>query len=313
MRCIQCSLVLKSFFTQRQEHSLHVCDSYCCAHNSGDGDENAGVEYQTFSRSAVDALIQSLMAAGDVEAAEQLWREDLQAAAVEAIAAAKRRSSSTTPSSSLSLIHPIHFRSADSYLVARTRLSGPYSIFFQFRTVRSGGLLLFAGRLPAGRSATSTSRPGGDFIAVELVNGVIRYIFGTVDTDSDGARAPRVLRANVSESLADDEWHEVSILRPTLSQHILRVDDTARSDNLPDAGVFRLGGDSGWTRLFVGGVPQNMYDVLPRQIKTRRGFHGCLASVDIDGDKRSLLVAGERPTEFFDDIVAGCQGMNDID
>ena len=118
----------------------------------------------------------------------------------------------------------------------------------------------------------------------------------------------RVVRANVRQSLADDLWHEVSILRPTLSQHILRVDDTARFDNLPGAGEFLLGGDNGWTRLFIGGLPESMYDALPRQIRSRRGYYGCMASVDIDGDKRSLLVAGERPTEFFDDIVAGCQG-----
>ena len=272
------------------------------------GDKNTGVKYQTFSRSEVDKLIQSLMAAGNVEEAEQLWRKDLEAAEAEAMALAQQRLSSTTPLSSLSLIHPIHFRSTGSYVVARTTLSGPFSIFFQFRTVQSGGLLLFAGRLPVGRSATSTSSPGGDFIAVELVNGVIRYVFGAMG-DIDETSAPHVVRANVRESLADDEWHEVSILRPTLSQHILRVDDTARSDNLPGAGVFRLGRDNGWTRLFVGGLPDSKYGVLPRQIKSRRGFHGCLASVDIDGDKRSLLVAGERPTEFIDDIVAGCQGI----
>jgi len=277
-------------------------------YHSGEEDENAGVEYQTFSRSEIDTLIQSLMAAGDVEAAEQLWRKDLQAAAAEALVVAQRSQSSTTPPSLISLIHPVHFQSTGSYLVARTRLSGPFSIFFKFRTIQSSGLLLFAGRLPGGRSATSMSSPGGDFIAVELVNGMVRYVFGTVG-GSDETPAPRVVKANIRESLADDEWHEVSILRPTLSQHILRVDDTARFDNLPGAGVFHLGEDNGWTRLFVGGLPGNMYDALPRQIKSRRGFHGCLASVDIDGDKRSLLLAGDRPTEFFDDIVAGCQGI----
>jgi len=171
------------------------------------------------------------------------------------------------------------------------------------------------------RSASSTAAgPGGDFIAVELVNGVVRYVFGAVTETAAGAPSspPRVLRANVGgESLADDAWHEVGILRPTLSQHILRVDDTARSDHLPGADVFRLGGDAGWTRLggdagwtrlYVGGVPESMYDALPRHVKSRRGFHGCLASIDIDGDKRSLLVAGDRPTEFLDDVVAGCQG-----
>ena len=297
------------FYLADQSCYLYIPLRVACVVNSDERDKNAAIEYQTFSRSAVDALIQRLMAAGEVEAAEKLWREDLQAAAAEAMAVAQRRLSSTTPSPSISLIHPIHFRTTDSYLVARTRLSGPFSIFFQLRTVQSVGLLLFAGKLPGGRSATSTSSAGGDFIAVELVNGVIRYVFGKVGNDSDEALAPRIVRANVRESLADDEWHEVSILRPTLNQHILRVDDTARFDNLPGAGEFRLAGDNGWTRLFVAGLPESMYDALPRQIKSRRGFHGCLASVDIDGDKRSLLVAGERSTEFSDDILAGCQGI----
>lgn len=165
----------------------------CCVLNPGEeGDENSGVEYQTFSRSAVDALIQSLMAAGDVEAAEKLWRKDLQAAAAEALAQAQLVSS-TTPRSSPSLSHPVHFRSTASYLVARTRLSGPFSLFFQFRTVQSGGLLLFAGRLPGGRSAPVTSGPGGDFIAVELVNGVVRYVFGRVGISNE-TQAPRIVR-----------------------------------------------------------------------------------------------------------------------
>lgn len=274
-----------------------------------DGKKNVDVEYQTFSRSAVDALIQSLMASGNVEAAEQLWRKDLEAAAAEAMAAAQRRFSSTTPPFSITLVHPVHFRSADSYLVARTTLSGPFSLFFQLRTIQSGGLLLFAGQLPGVRSSTSTSGPDGDFIAVELVNGVVRYVFGA----AGGPDAPRIVRANVRESLADDDWHEVGLLRPTLSQHILRVDDTARFDNLPGAGEFRLDGANGWTRLYVGGLPGSMYDALPRQIRSRRGFIGCLASVDIDGDKRSLLVAGERPAEFLDDVVEGCQGGRTVD
>jgi len=71
-----------------------------------------------------------------------------------------------TPSYSRSLDQPVHFRSADAYLVARSRLSGPFSIFFRFRSAESGGLLLFAGRMTA----------DGDFIAVELVNGVVRLV-----------------------------------------------------------------------------------------------------------------------------------------
>jgi len=265
-------------------------------------------KYQTVSRSAVDALIQNLIAADDVKAAEQLWRDDLEAAAAEAIAVEQERLSSTTPLSSVSIIYPVYFRSTGSYLVARTRLNGPFSIFFQFRSVQASGLLLFAGNLLADRLATPKNGSSGDFIAVELVNGVIQYVFGMLG-ETDDVALPRVLRANVQKSLADDEWHEVSILRPTLSQHIIRVDNTARFDNMPYAGMFHLAGNNEWNRLFIGGIPDGMYDALPRQIKSRRGFSGCFASVDINGDKRSLLVAGERPTEFFDDIVAGCESM----
>lgn len=63
----------------------HYCSKLYYTRVSGErraGKTAAGaVEYQTFSRSAIDAEIQRLMASGDVAAAEQLWRQDLHAAA----------------------------------------------------------------------------------------------------------------------------------------------------------------------------------------------------------------------------------------
>jgi len=98
-----------------------------------------------------------------------------------------------------------------------------------------------------------------------------RYVFGAVDPETGGRAPPRVLRAGVRASLADEDWHEVSIRRPTVDHHILRVDDAARSDQLPGAGALRLGADDRWTRLYIGGVPDNMYDAGTILTTTSRG------------------------------------------
>ena len=119
-------------------------------------------------------------------------------------------------------------------------------------------------------------------------------------------------------------------MRPTLSQHIIRVDDTARFDNLPDAGEFDLTAvGSGWvgsaksqrgdgtgmddreaTVLYVGGVPIEMYDLLPKPVRSRHGFQGCLASVDLDGDPDGLVQSAEIPAEHRLSIGDTCQGKH---
>lgn len=79
--------------------------------------------------------------------------------------------------------------------------------FSQFKTREQNGLVLYNGG------------KGHDFIAVELVNGHIHYLFNL------GDKTIRI-RDNAKSGLNDNKWHSVSIGRPRVKQHTLQVDDT---------------------------------------------------------------------------------------
>jgi len=59
---------------------------------------------------------------------------------------------------------------------------------------------------------------GQDFLAVELVNGHIHYVlnlgYGII-----------AIKDNSPKSLSDNQWHSVSIGRPTKEKHTLMVDE----------------------------------------------------------------------------------------
>ena len=59
---------------------------------------------------------------------------------------------------------------------------------------------------------------GQDFFAVELVNGHIHYVlnlgYGII-----------AIKDNSPKSLSDNQWHSVSIGRPTREKHTLMVDE----------------------------------------------------------------------------------------
>lgn len=85
-------------------------------------------------------------------------------------------------------------------------------IIFQFKTREANGLILFN----AGREH--------DFIAVELVNGHVHYVFDL------GDGAVRV-RDTSRSKLNDGKWHTVSIGRPASKRHTLAVDDHVTAVN----------------------------------------------------------------------------------
>jgi hypothetical protein len=83
--------------------------------------------------------------------------------------------------------------------------------------------------------------------AVEMWNGHIRYIYGTISgadvgqqpsvgVESSGsitgAEGLRVMTDNSPRSLDDDRWHGVSVLRPNAKVHILQVDDAVSHDTV---------------------------------------------------------------------------------
>lgn len=55
----------------------------------------------------------------------------------------------------------------------------------------------------------------------------------------------------------------------------------------------------------VGGVRKDMYNFLPRQIQSRHGFEGCLASLDLNGESPDTTLDALVPSPL---VVPGCEG-----
>lgn len=81
------------------------------------------------------------------------------------------------------------------------------SYSFWFQTVDPNGLLLFS-------YGTNT----GDFVALELIQGVLRLIY-RIRGDTD------LLTSNSNNKLNDGQWHSVSVTRLVNRKFHLRVDD----------------------------------------------------------------------------------------
>ena len=140
-----------------------------------------------------------------------------------------------------SIHHPVNFKKKEAYVgLPQLKAYSSINIFFLFKTLEPKGVLMYN----AGK--------GQDFIAVELVNGHIRYVVNLGD-------GPIVLRDSARNSLNDNRWHSVSIGRPSAKQHTLMVDDSistalsqGNNDNLDLNGILYLG-----KQVFVTNVAEN--------------------------------------------------------
>lgn len=178
---------------------------------------------------------------------------------------------------------PATFRSKHSY-VGLPMLKAYSSVFidFRFKTLEPNGLLFYNG----GKRS--------DFLAVELVNGHIHYVFDVGD-------GPITVRDKARIHMNDNRWHSVSIRRPGPKTHTLAVDEsieiyTASGNNMH----LELEGI-----LYVGGVFKDMYTRLPSSIASRSGFEGCMASVDLADSSPSLTEDAVVPSSL---VVSGCEG-----
>ncbi|XP_076166768.1 neurexin 1 isoform X2 [Ptiloglossa arizonensis] len=154
------------------------------------------------------------------------------------------------------------------------------NIYFQFKTREANGLILFN----AGRER--------DFIAVELVKGHVHYVFDLGD-------GPVRVKDTSKSNLNDGNWHTVSIGRPAPKRHTLAVDDhvtavnsQGSNENLDLDGI-----------LYIGGVEKMQYGQLPKQILSRHGFEGCLASLDLSGESTNLINDAVVPSTL---VESGC-------
>lgn len=126
---------------------------------------------------------------------------------------------------------PATFKSKHSY-VGLPMLKAYSNIFvdFRFKSLEPNGLLFYNG----GKR--------GEFLAVELVNGHVHYVFDMGD-------GPVTMRDRSRVHMNDNRWHSVTIRRPGPKTHTLIVDDaievaTASGNNmhLELEGILYVGG-----------------------------------------------------------------------
>ena len=154
-----------------------------------------------------------------------------------------------------------------------------------------------------------------------------------------------VIRLNLKRPINDNRWHDVGVIHKSLTEYILKVDDTLKRESLSDVHSVHFDMDD---VLYIGGVPKWMYSNFPRevehfitrkfyrnherlegdvfcwdlkfwiisefcerfllQLKSRTGFQGCLASVDLGGTTLSIDDQKvEIRSEFRDQIQDRCE------
>uniref|UniRef100_T1J5X7 Uncharacterized protein n=1 Tax=Strigamia maritima TaxID=126957 RepID=T1J5X7_STRMM len=179
--------------------------------------------------------------------------------------------------------HPVTFKSKHTFVgLSQLKAYSTMNLYFQFKTLEPNGLILY------------NVGKGQDFVAIELVNGHLHYLFNL------GDRAWRV-RSNTRNTLNDNRWHAVTIGRPTPRQHTLMVDDMIATVSSAGNNIhLDLDGI-----LYVGGVPKSMYSTLPKMVQSKHGFEGCLASLDLNGDTPDPTRDALIPSTS---VVAGCDG-----
>lgn len=156
----------------------------------------------------------------------------------------------------------ITMMSRSSFLSLTNQHLRPTLISFMFKTLESSGVIFYAGGA------------NGDFLAVELEDGYIKYIY-------DVNNRPAILPINTEYKLNNNEWHSVTIRQISGREHIISVDETVKRINPQTQGI-----NVNLNRaIYVSGLPPNMYDLpnIRRSITSRHGFQGCLASFNLNG------------------------------
>lgn len=169
--------------------------------------------------------------------------------------------------------HTVTFKSRKtSITLAGLKAYSQMKIHFQFKTVSQNGLILF-----------NEGKSSNHFIAIELDAGRLAYLFNL----GDGGRR---LFSNLS-NLSDNKWHSVTVVRSISNLHTLTVDDSLVSMESTGLNTHHILNET----AFLGGVPPDMYkssSSLPKLLKSRHGFEGCLAQIELNGELVDPTVTG---------------------
>jgi neurexin len=183
---------------------------------------------------------------------------------------------------------PITFRTREAYFLTKMNIYGTFTLYFEIKTIQDSGIILFSGQ-----------GKGNDFMALEVFDGYVRYVY-------NAGGGTRLIEPHPNRRVNDNKWHTIALLRPTLTQHVLRVDGSASKDELPDDRNVHFDTDD---TLYIGGIRRQMYSTIDPLILSKSGLQGCLASFDLDGDTRNILEhRADIPLKYQDDVQEGCQG-----
>ncbi|CAH1791707.1 unnamed protein product, partial [Owenia fusiformis] len=185
--------------------------------------------------------------------------------------------------------NPVTFKSSHAYaMLPRLNAYSTFNLFFQLKTTEPDGLVMF------------NKGEGGDFIALEMVKGNLHFVY-------DVGSGPHVIISDNPKKLNDNKWHDIAVLRPTLNQHILRVDGKSRVDHLGDSKEVHY---DLLEPLYLGGLSKLLFNSLPKLMASRFGFQGCMASFDLNGIRPRVVEDRDVtiPGEYLDLISSGCNG-----
>ncbi|GAB1597700.1 neurexin-2-like isoform X5 [Argonauta hians] len=179
---------------------------------------------------------------------------------------------------------PITFKQTSAFAELSTlNIHLLFVISFKFKTTEPDGLLLYSGG------------KGQDFLALELVDGYIYYTYNL-------GNGPQVIKGNTPGPLNDNQWHLVSLSRLERNSQLFRVDinPTEMIPILNGKSIhFDLEGS-----LYLGGTKKTIFANLPKTIRSKHGFQGCMASIDLNDIYPKVLT---NATRVHGQVLAGCK------
>jgi len=140
----------------------------------------------------------------------------------------------------------------------------------QIKTTVTDGLILYYGGWAGGGGGDSSTVDDGVFFVLEMVGGQLRYVYNPGGGRSNNNNI-RAIKVNIRSAVGDNRWHSVGIQRVSLSESVLSVDDSVRTDTAghspsSSSSVHGSGSEGGTDELFVGGVPPELYNRLLRLV-----------------------------------------------